>query len=71
MKDEDEIWTLEKQKPKIHGLPISEFIDNFMSRYSRIRDISRELEGEATWEDNPLFQAALDRIVAIPSRGSL
>lgn len=54
-----------------HGLLISVFIDNFMSRYIRIRDISRELEGETTWEDNPLFHAALERILAIPSGGSL
>ena len=51
-----------------HGLPISVFIDNFTSRYSKLRDISRELEGKATWEDNPLFHAALERILAIPSR---
>ena len=54
-----------------HGLPVSQFVDNLMGRYSKIRDISRELEGEDTWEDNPLFHAALDRILAIPSRGSL
>lgn len=54
-----------------HGLPIGVFIDTFMSRYSRIRDISQELEGEATWEDNPLFYAALERILAISSGRSL
>lgn len=46
---------------------MSAFVKSFVDRYSRLKDISRALEGQGKWEDSLLFPAALPKFLAMES----
>ena len=50
-----------------HGESMSAFMDNFVGRYSKLKDSCRTLEGEAKWEENPMFEAAVQRFLFVES----
>lgn len=47
-----------------HGETMSTFMKSFVDRYSRLKDISRALEGQGKWEDSLHFPAALQKFLA-------
>lgn len=50
-----------------HGESMSAFMNNFVGRYSKLKDSCRALEGESKWEDNPMLEDALQRFLAVES----
>lgn len=50
-----------------HGETMSTFMKSFVDRYSRLKDISRALEGQGKWEDSLYFPAALQKFLAMES----
>ena len=46
-----------------HGESMSAFMNTFVSRYSKLKDSCRTLEGEGKWEENPMFEAAVQRFL--------
>lgn len=46
---------------------MSAFMNNFVGRYSKLKDSCRALEGEGKWEDNPMLEDALQRFLAVES----
>ena len=41
-----------------------DFAKNFLPRYSAVKEIYEGIVGEGTWEDNPMLEAAVTRILA-------
>lgn len=50
-----------------HGESMSAFMNNFVGRYSKVKDSCRALEGVGKWEENPMFEAALQIVLAVES----
>ena len=50
-----------------HRETMSASMKVFVGRFSRLKDISRALEGQGKWEDSLLFPAALQKFLAMES----